>query len=133
MKNDDIKHPYIEERKRHKKPIFVKLIKDDQVKKFGSKDKCAIFLKTYTAKLVNNAIIDGWTVKIGEPIKGPKIYLFHKTGEYIRDFNNLNGCAAYLCITPGSILSAIESGKFKKYIFSYTKKNDNTFDINDYE
>ncbi len=122
-----------------KNPIPITIEKEDQVHNFDSIGKCAKFLECQPGQLLQtyNGKYKGWKVTLhGERSKQKdlkkKTYLFERTGEFIQEFDSVNSMARFLGITAKDTCRSLNNGKYKDYILSYSKQNENTFDINDF-
>jgi len=117
--------------------IPVQIEKDNEIHKFESLSSCAKFLVCQTGQVTMNPTYKGWKITIlGERTKMKdlkrKIFLFEGTGEFIQEFESLHECARHFKVKANQFFSYIQRGKYKNFILSYSKENENTFDLNDF-
>tara|TARA_R110000868_G_scaffold12456_8_gene59578 strand:+ start:9329 stop:9700 length:372 start_codon:yes stop_codon:yes gene_type:complete len=118
-------------------PIPVTISKGGEIHHFDSLYSCGKFLKCQAGQITTRPTYKGWNILLhGKRTKRKdlkcKVYLFQKTGEFIKEFESVHECSRCLCISETNLVVYIKNGKYKDYLLSYTKQNENTFDINDY-
>ena len=102
--------------------------------------ECARFLGCQTGQvaMAKSMTYKGWKVTVlGERHKRKdlqcKIFMFHKTGEFIREFSSVHECGRYFGLkSPKSIIRAVDNGKYKQFKLRRQKDNPDTFDLDDY-
>lgn len=120
-----------------RKPIPIQIQKDGEIHNFESMTSCARFLSCQTGQLVMNPTYKGWKITILGPrtkmnnLKR-KVFMFHKSGEFIQEFESVHACSRFLGVVAKNLIQYIQRGKYKNYLLSYSKENENTFDLNDY-
>lgn len=122
-----------------RKPIPVSIEKDGKRIDFKSLCQCAKYLFCQPGQLTMRPSYKGWKITLhGDRHTRRelqcKVYLFHKTGEYIREFESVAACARYFGFShPKSMIEHLKKGKYQEYLIRRQKDNPDTFDINDFQ
>lgn len=123
-----------------RQPIPCTIEKEHEKLDFTSLSEAAKHLGCQTGQLImtKSMTYKGWKVTLhGERHKMKelkcKVYLFHKTGEFIRDFESVHECGRYFGLkSPRNIIQAVDNGKYKEFKLRRQKDNPDTYDLNDY-
>ena len=120
-----------------RQPIPVTIEKDNEVHRFESMAEAGRFLGCQTASIGIQKTYKGWKITLHEnrhkmhELKR-KCYLFNKHGEFLEEFESVHDLARHLNISPRDINRCLNNGKYKDYILSYSKQNENTYNLNDF-